>query len=39
MCLSIVALASCKSNNIITSSNYSVSEKENVLRENNSCFY
>lgn len=38
MCLSIVALASCKSNNIITSSNYSVSEKENVLRENNSCF-
>ena len=38
MFLSIVALASCKSNNIITSSNYSVSEKENVLRENNSCF-
>lgn len=38
MCLSIVALTSCKSNNIITSSNYSVSEKENVLRENNSCF-
>lgn len=38
MCLSIVALASCKSNNIITSSNYLVSEKENVLRENNSCF-
>lgn len=38
MCLSIVALASCKSNNIITSSNYSVSKKENVLRENNSCF-
>lgn len=38
MCLSIVALASCKSNNIITSSNYSVSEKENVLRENNSYF-
>ena len=38
MCLNIVALASCKSNNIITSSNYSVSEKENVLRENNSCF-
>lgn len=38
MCLSIVALASCKSNNIITSSNYSVSEKENILRENNSCF-
>ena len=38
MCLSIVALASCKSNNIITSSNYSVREKENVLRENNSCF-
>ena len=38
MCLSIVALASCKSNNIITSSNYSVSEKENVLRENNSWF-
>lgn len=38
MCLSIVALASCKSNNIITSSNYSVSEKENVLCENNSCF-
>ena len=38
MCLSIVALASCKSNNIITSSNYSVSEKECVLRENNSCF-
>ena len=38
MCLSIVALASCKSNNIITSSNYSVSEKEIVLRENNSCF-
>ena len=38
MCLSIVALASCKSNNIITSINYSVSEKENVLRENNSCF-
>ena len=38
MCLSIVALASRKSNNIITSSNYSVSEKENVLRENNSCF-
>lgn len=38
MCLSIVALASCKSNNIITSSNYSVSEKDNVLRENNSCF-
>lgn len=34
----LLLLCACKSNNVITTSDWAISEKENVLIENNSCF-
>lgn len=34
----LLLLCSCKSKNVITTSEWSITEKENVLIENNSCF-